>query len=88
MVTGFFVFYRLQIVSRQLVKSYSSIIKVNLSPQPVTVQVYPNPVHDIITISFNSKQPVWSVKLLSLQGSLLKSYKVEAASHIQLPVQW
>jgi hypothetical protein len=64
-------FYRLQEVSGDGSSVYSPIRNVNFSGTPLTINWYPNPTHDRLTLKSNSN--IQSITLTTLDGRILQT---------------
>lgn len=72
------------------------VVSVKLAQEPsadlstLSMKAYPNPVHDILNIDFNSpSQKIMTIKILDIQGREIFSQPIEAvtgANHIELNV--
>lgn len=71
-------FYRVKETSSTNVVSYSAIAKVKTSKDAV-VKLYPNPVHEKLTIQYDVMQPT-QIKIIDLMGRTIKSVQTNKAS--------
>lgn len=70
-------FYRLKIVDKNGGFSYSSILNINNKSASSKLSVYPNPCADNITISHQKSGSNDCIKILSMDGKVVNSFKVE-----------
>lgn len=68
------IYYRLEIVDKNGNKQFSKIVAVQLAKNNMLVNVYPNPVKDILFASITSaKQDLVTIQLTDLQGKVLQN---------------
>lgn len=70
-------YYRLQLVDKDGKKAYSKIVSVTLIISPVTFKVFPNPVHDFLTITYSSSEKS-SLSILDITGKQVYGSALEA----------
>ena len=77
-------FYRLKQVDIDNKSVYSAVLKILFTNSEDDVTIFPNPVNDILNISFAKQQTRVFISLFDNKGLLIKSQIINASTNIQL----
>ena len=75
------IFYRLKIMDKDGLITYSSVIHINIKLVIGKLGAYPNPFINIVTITHGKAGKNDIIRILSLDGRIISSYKVEPDSN-------
>ena len=69
-------FYRLKLLKSNQTFSYSNIVELTKEAKSSSIQLYPNPVNNILNISFtNPKNHIYNIVLLNVLNQVVKEFK-------------
>ncbi len=76
--------YRLEILDNDGKKQYSEVRQITIDKKLSTINVFPNPAKDFVTI--NSKQNIKSLKLTNLYGQVIQEYSSINSNSYQIKI--